>query len=124
MTNTLNRIKEHLSEILDLDREMITPETYLIRDLQVESIDFLELAVALSAAFHIEVEDDEIFLLDLRLHLESEREGVQEKISLLDEKYPFLGRDRIEEILADLDQGPILKVKDLVGYVDYQCRAR
>jgi acyl carrier protein len=116
----LNTIKSYLSEILDVDRETITEETYLVRDLEVESIDFLELAVALSGAFHIEVDDEDIFLLDLRLHLETAGETT-DKTALLAEKYPFLGADRIAEILKDLDQGPVLKVKDLVSYVTYQC---
>jgi len=119
----LHTIKSYLSEILDLDREIITEETYLIRDLGVESIDFLELAVALSGAFQIEVDDEEIFLLDLRLHLETA--GVTtDKTALLAEKYPFLDADRIAEILKDLDQGPVLKVKDLVSYVTYQCHVQ
>ncbi len=113
-----NTIKSYLSEILDVDRETITEETYLIRDLGVESIDFLELAVALSGAFQIEVDDEEIFLLDLRLHLETAGETT-DKTALLAEKYPFLDADRIAEILKDLDQGPVLKVKDLVSYVTY-----
>ena len=119
--NTLSTIQDHLAEILDVDRKIITPETYLIRDLEIESIDFLELAVALSAAFGIEVEDDEIFLVDLRLHLESVGNGEVHKMSALSEKYPFLGKERITDILQDLNQGPVLKVKDLVSYVDYRC---
>lgn len=120
---TFTTIQHHLSEILDVERERITPETYLIRDLEVESIDFLELAVALSSAFHIPVEDDEIFLLDLRLHLESAGTGDEKRVSILSAEYPFLEEERVQEILQDLDHGPVLKVKDLVSYVEYQCRA-
>jgi acyl carrier protein len=105
---------------LDVDGDTITAETYLVRDLGVESIDFLEMAVALSSAFGIQVEDDETFLLDLRLYLEAAEEGSQDKVSFLSEKYPFLTRERIEEILHDLDGGPVLKVKDLIAYVDHR----
>lgn len=118
--DTLNIITDHLSDILDVDPDAITPETYLVRDLGVESIDFLELAVALSSAFSVQIEDDEIFLLDLRLHLESVEGGSQDKISFLSERYPFLTQERIEEILRDLDNGPVLKVKDLVSYVSHR----
>jgi acyl carrier protein len=122
--DTLNTIKHYLSDILDVDEDTVTAETYLVRDLGVESIDFLELAVALSSAFSIPVEDDEIFLLDLRLHLEAAEEGSQDKVSFLSEKYPFLTRERIEDILHDLDGGPVLKVKDLIDYLDYRSRRK
>jgi acyl carrier protein len=117
--DTLDIIKHHLSDILDVDPDSITPETYLVRDLGVESIDFLELAVALGSSFSVQIDDDEIFLLDLRLHLEAIEDRSQDKVSLLSQQYPFLPTDRIEEILQDLNSGPVLKVKDLVSYLNH-----
>jgi acyl carrier protein len=58
-----------LTEILDLEDTELTPETYLIRDLGAESIDLIEIAVAMSYRFKIQVEDDEAFLKNFRLHL-------------------------------------------------------
>jgi hypothetical protein len=43
-----------------------------------------------------------------------------EPADYLAEKYPFLSRDRVEEILSDLDRGPAVKLKDLVCYVAYR----
>ena len=111
-------IREILSEILDVEENRITPETYLVRDLDAESIDLLELAVAINKRFGIEVKDEEIFLIRLRRHLkEAQQKGVGIR-QYLSEQYPALKRERIEEILADLEEGPVLKVEDLVSYVD------
>lgn len=118
----LKTIKDHLTEILDIESETITPETYLVKDLGVESIDFLELAVALNSSLGIDIEDDEIFLANLRLYLKEAKEGKGDKVSYLAQKYPFLAKERIEQILLDLEDGPVLKVKDLVSYVSFQCR--
>ena len=115
-------IKEILSEILDLEEEEITQETYIVRDLGAESIDLLELAVALNSRFHIEVKDDEIFLSSLRLYVtEAEDEG-RDVIPYLVERLPFLDKKRVEEIMGDLEDGPTLKVKDLVSYVEWRSK--
>ncbi|MBW2195824.1 MAG: acyl carrier protein [Deltaproteobacteria bacterium] len=118
----LTTIKDHLAEILDIEAEEITLETYLVRDLGVESIDFLELAVAFNSSLGIEIEDDEIFLANLRLYLKEAKEGKSDIVSYLAQKYPSLAKERLKQILQDLDDGPVLKVKDLVSYVSFRCQ--
>ena len=113
----LKDIKEILTEILDIEDQEITPETYLIRDLDAESIDLLELAVALNSRFEIEVNDDQIFLKQLRLHMMDGEEQGEEIVKYLLDKFPFLTTQRVEEIIGDLEGGPVLKVKDLISYV-------
>jgi len=116
----LDEIKEILTEILDLEDQEITPETYLVRELDVESIDLLELAVALNSRFNIEVSDDDIFLKKFRLYVtEAEQQGT-DTFQYVTAKLPFLTKSRAEEIMADLDGGPALKVKDLISYVMWQ----
>ncbi len=98
-----------LAEILDLEGREITPESYLIRDLGAESIDLLELAAALNARFGIEVNESDIFMKDIRNSLKAET-------------IPFLTEQRVGEIAADLDYGPVVKVKDLISYVSWQLK--
>lgn len=118
--SVFEKIQGILADILDVESESIEPETYVIRDLDVESIDLLELAVSLSAEFHIDVNDDEVFLKTLRLSLSDTGEtGSNLKSSLL-EKYPYLTPIRVDEILSDEAGGPVLKVKDLVHYVTWR----
>ena len=111
-------IREILSEILDLEEGNISPETYLVRDLGAESIDLLELAVSINKRFGIEVKDEEIFLIRLRVHLKEAQQKGLEIVSYISGKYPVLSRERIAEIIADIEGGPVLKVKDLVSYVE------
>lgn len=115
-----DQIKEILVELLDMEESEISPEKYLVRDLGVESIDFLELAVALNDRFKIAVHDDTVFLRNLRLHLAEAREAGQPPLTYLQTRYDFLGADRLAEILSDLDGGPVIKVEDLIGYVQCQ----
>ena len=116
------KIKEILTELLDIEEEEITPETYIVRDLGAESIDFLELAVALNSRFKIKIDDDEIFLGKLRLYLTEAEHEKKDVLLYLAGKFPFLSVKRIKEITADLDGGPVLKVKDLISYVSWRCK--
>lgn len=118
--NVLSKITGTLADILDVESGAIDSETYLIRDLEAESIDLLELAVTLNSEFQIEIDDDEIFLKMLRIYLDepkSKPENIQEYIM---EKYPYLTGERIQEILEDLPNGPVLKVKDLISYINWK----
>jgi acyl carrier protein len=117
-------IQTSLIEILDIEAAEITPETYLVRDLGAESIDLLELSVALNSTFKVEINDDDLFLRTLRVCLNEAQESQSNTDSTLGEKFPFLGRGRIGEILADLDGGPVLKVKDLMAYISWQVGGR
>jgi acyl carrier protein len=107
-------------ELLDLEEDQIGLESYLVRDLGVESIDFLELAVTLNDRFQVSVHDDTVFLRNLRLYLAEAQEAGKASVPYLQEYYRFLTQQRLEEILADLDGGPVLKVKDLVSYIQWQ----
>lgn len=117
MEEVFKQIRDILADILDLEGDEILPEMYIIRDLGAESIDLLELAVSLNAKFNIEVDDKDIFLLRLRDHAAEAEEQGADVVLYLSERLMFLTRQRIEEIISDLDGGPTLKVKDLVSYV-------
>ncbi len=118
--NILEKITEILAEILDIENHNISPETYVIRELGAESIDLLELAVALNSRFKIDVNDDEIFLRKLRQYITEAGQQDNDILQYLAEKLPFLIRERLEEIMADIENGPTLKVKDLISYVERQ----
>jgi len=113
----LEEITKILADILDIEGREITPETYLIRELGAESIDLLELSVAINARFQIEVNDDELFLRTMRLHLRTAAEEGKDAVGYLAEKYPALTVARVAEILADMGGGPVLRVKDIISYI-------
>ena len=116
----LEEIKKNLAEILDIENNIITPETYLIRELGAESIDLLELAIAINSGFNIDVNDDKIFLRKLRDYITEAEQQNKNILQYLAKNLPFLSRKRLEEIIADLEGGPTLKVKDLIAYVERQ----
>ena len=120
----LEEIKKNLAEIFDIENHIIIPETYLIRELGAESIDLLELAIAINSGFNIDVDDDEIFLRKLRDYITEAEQQNKNILQSLAKKLPFLSRKRLEEIIADIESGPTLKVKDLISYIDFQINKR
>jgi len=120
--DSLGEIKKIIIDLLDLEGDPITPDTYLIKELGTESIDLLELAVAINSRFKITVKDDQIFLTRFRLYLtEAEKQG-KDIAPYLAGKYPHLTDERIAEIIVHISEGPQLKIKDLISYITYQMR--
>ncbi len=116
--NTQATITTILAEILDLNPADITADTYVIRDLEAESIDLLEIGVAIQHRLGIEVDDDTLFLKDLRILLARAEQNQAAPLDLLTETYPHLDAARLRQILDDAQAGPVLRVCDLVAYVD------
>jgi acyl carrier protein len=124
MVSIFEKVQGTLADILDIEHDKINPESYLLRDLEAESIDLLELAVTLNSEFNIEVNDDEIFLKTLRVYLDDPKEHVTDVHEYLMEKYPFLTLQRVNEIMDDIENGPVLKIKDLISYIKWQSNER
>ena len=121
----LKKVKNILLEILDISIDEIKENSYIVRDLDMESIDFLELAVSINSEFNINVSDDDIFLRTLResLIMAKEAQDISEE-NFLKEKYPHLSCARIDEILENVDMGPVLKVADLISYIKWQYESK
>ena len=121
MTDILSEIKEITAEILDMEDDIeISAETYLIRDLGAESIDLLEISVSLNNKLDLEIIDEDIFLRRLREYMVQAEENTTNPEKQLKQKYPFLSGDRVKEILEDLSGGPVLKIKDLIAYIEWK----
>lgn len=115
---TLENITALLAEILDLDPKTITAKTYLIRELNAESIDLLEIGVAIQHRLGVPVDDDVLFLKNLRILLLQAGQKNQDPLGLLARTYTHLDQTRLGQILDEAEVGPVLRVGDLVAYVD------
>ncbi len=122
MVVLFDQIRDILADLLDVEAGEIAPESFLVRDLGMESIDFLELAVALNQRFNVPVHDDTIFLRNLRLCIMQAQEAGQAVLEKLKNDFGFLPDERLEQILAELDAGPAIQVQDLVSYIQWQMK--
>jgi acyl carrier protein len=54
-----DRVKEIIAKELDVDAKQLTPEAKFIEDLGADSLDIVELVMALEEEFNIEIPDEE-----------------------------------------------------------------
>ena len=54
------RVKEILVEQLDVEEASITPETSILNDLEADSLDLVEVIMAIEEEFDIEIPDEEV----------------------------------------------------------------
>ncbi|MFW5894606.1 MAG: acyl carrier protein [Bacillota bacterium] len=54
------KVKEVIVEELGVEAESVTPEASIIDDLDADSLDVVELVMALEETFDIKVEDDKV----------------------------------------------------------------
>ena len=59
MSDTLDRIKSIIPEILDIDEKKITLDSTLSDDLKMDSLDNVEFIMALEEQFEIEIPDED-----------------------------------------------------------------
>jgi acyl carrier protein len=55
MSSTFETVADIISEICDIPRENIAPESHTIDDLGIDSLDFLDVAFAIDQAFDIKM---------------------------------------------------------------------
>ena len=117
-----NQLKEIICDLLDVENDEVTTDTFIIRELEAESIDLMELAIEIKKDFFKRqdsnsMSSDVIFLKNLRVDIiKFKSEDLEIKVELK-KKYSHLSYERIEEILLELNKGPILKVSDVRDYI-------
>lgn len=71
----LKKVQEIVIEQLDVDADRVTPEANFINDLDADSLDVVELVMALEESFEIEIGDEEAekiaTVADAVTHIES-----------------------------------------------------
>ncbi len=55
----IDKIKEIIMEQLNVTEDQITPETHLMKDLEADSLDAVEIIMAIENEFDIEVPDED-----------------------------------------------------------------
>jgi acyl carrier protein len=55
MSTTFDKVAEIIAETCDIPRENIKPEIHAINDLEIDSLDFLDIAFAIDKAFGIKL---------------------------------------------------------------------
>jgi acyl carrier protein len=54
-----SKVSDIITNQLGVDREMVTPEAHVVDDLGADSLDIVELVMALEEAFDLEIPDED-----------------------------------------------------------------
>lgn len=57
-TEIIGIINKSMIKEFELDPEMMTPEAHLVKDLEMDSLDFVDLVVILQEAFNVKLRND------------------------------------------------------------------
>jgi len=89
MSPTYDKVAEIIAETCDIPRENIKPESHAINDLEIDSLDFLDIAFAIDKAFGI------------KLPLEQWTQEVNDGKATTDQYFVLKNlSDRIDELIA------------------------
>jgi acyl carrier protein len=55
MATTFDKVADIIAETCDIPRESIKPESHATKDLEIDSLDFLDIAFAIDKAFNIKL---------------------------------------------------------------------
>src|SRR5580704_14232073 len=89
MSTTFDKVAEIIAETCDIPRENIKPESHAINDLEIDSLDFLDIAFAIDKAF------------GLKLPLEQWTQEVNDGKATTDQYFVLKNlSDRIDELIA------------------------
>jgi acyl carrier protein len=89
MSTTFDKVAEIIAETCDIPRENIKPESHAINDLEIDSLDFLDIAFAIDKAFGI------------KLPLEQWTQEVNDGKATTDQYFVLQNlSDRIDELIA------------------------
>ena len=58
MSETLEKIKEIVAKQLEIDSELVVPTANFIQDLGADSLDVVELVMAIEEAFEVDIDDE------------------------------------------------------------------
>jgi len=120
------RVAQALVQALGVSRGDITPETSLSRDLEAESIDFLDVVFRLEKDFGIEVARGELFPQELLRDPALVANGAltAEGVKALRERFSFTDLSSLQPGLkVDELMNNMLTVKLIIDYVEHKLAA-
>jgi acyl carrier protein len=114
------KVQETLVDALGVDEDEVTPDAVLTKDLEAESIDFLDIVFKLEQAFGFKIEQGELFPDNVAQNPEYVQNGkvTQKGIDELKAKLPHVDFSEFEKDPQVSKVGDIFTVDAVVNFVE------
>lgn len=114
------KVQETLVDALGVDDDEVTPQAVLTKDLEAESIDFLDIVFKLEQAFGFKIEQGELFPDNVAQDPEYVQDGkvTSKGIATLKERLPHVDFSEFEKDPHVAKVGDIFTVDALVNFVE------
>jgi acyl carrier protein len=114
------KVQETLVDALGVDEDEVTPDAVLTKDLEAESIDFLDIVFKLEQAFGFKIEQGELFPDNVAQNPEYVQSGMvtQKGIDELKAKLPHVDFSEFEKDPQVSRVGDIFTVDAVVNFVE------
>ncbi len=107
-----------VADIFERDKASLNAGTYLMQDLPCESIDLLEIAARISREARREVDDDALFLRNVRTLVYENPDTSAEDV--LVRHFPWIDEERRTKIAREIESpAPFVTLGDMAMYLDY-----
>jgi len=121
-TDIRNQVREALVEALGVDEEEVVADAVLTKDLEAESIDFLDIIFRLEKAFKIKIPREDIFPQAILSNKEYVENGKLKTAGLeaLKKHYPYLNYAEVEKKMDSFEMQDLFTVSMLEDYLKYR----
>lgn len=114
---SLDLVRAVVAEIFERDPDTLHGTTRLMQDLPCESIDLLEIAARLSQRAGREIDDEALFLRNLRAVV-AENAG-EPAAAVIARHFPWLSAERVESAVCEMaSPAPFVSLADMAMYLD------
>ncbi|MBI4866385.1 MAG: acyl carrier protein [Candidatus Wallbacteria bacterium] len=116
------KVKRCLNQALGVEEERMKPDTSLTRDLEAESIDFVDIIFRMEKAFGLKIPQGELFPQEIFSNKQYVSAGklTGEGLNVLRTRYPYIDLSDVNGDLPVSDLAKYYTVDMLVKYVEHK----
>ena len=116
------KVKRCLNQALGVDEEQMAPKTSLTRDLEAESIDFVDIIFRMEKAFGVKIPQGELFPQEIFSNKQYVSGGklTSDGLQVLRTRYPYIDLSGVNGDLPVSELAKYYTVDMLVNYIEHK----
>ena len=117
MASSFDRIADIIAENSEVERDKILPDSHVINDLGIDSLDFLDIVFRLESAFDLKIPEEEIWQGSFD-GVGDDSDAIAERLEQLKARRPGFRWDRVPVRPTRSDLPRLITVGTVVEYLE------